>query len=101
MARVLAYCAGCDSEVEVDVPATEAASLTSDLVHCPHDEVCRPRDCFLARIPEDRWRDYLEFLPGEAGSERARGLEESERLVEMSRRASLAREIRRWILWWR
>jgi hypothetical protein len=101
MARVLAYCAGCDSEVEVDLEAVQPGPLSADALYCPHDDLCRPRDCVLARVPEDRWLDYLEFLPGERKSGEASTLEESGRIVEMGRRVSLAREIRRWILWWR
>jgi hypothetical protein len=101
MARVLAYCAGCDSEIEVEVSDAEPERLTREQLNCPHEELCRPRDCVLARVPEDQWSRYLEFLPGEAGSDRVSGLEESSRMVEMGRRLSLAREVRRWILWWR
>lgn len=99
MARVIAYCAGCDSEVALDLEASDPGTLSSRQVHCLHDEVCRPRDCVLARVPEDRWLDYLEFLPEGASEGHERGLEESSRIVEMGRRASLARETRRWILW--
>ncbi|HKK08031.1 MAG TPA: hypothetical protein VKA44_04035 [Gemmatimonadota bacterium] len=99
MARVLAYCAGCDSEVAIDLEDSAPGTITSRQVHCLHEEVCRPRDCVLARVPEDRWLDYLEFLPEGTGPGGERGLEASSRIVEMGRRASLAREIRRWILW--
>lgn len=101
MAKVLAYCSGCDSEVAVDLDPSNPGPLTSDRIHCAHGELCRPRDCVLARVPEDQWLHYLEFLPSGVAPDRVRTLEESGRLVEMGRRASLAREVRRWILWWR
>jgi len=99
MARVTAYCSGCDSEITIDLDASNPGAILPDQVHCGDREMCRPRDCVLARVPEDRWTEYLEFLPGAPGRGSERGLEESSRLVELGRRTSLAREIRRWILW--
>lgn len=99
-----AYCSACDAEVDVRIGPGGPGRIELRDLACPHDELCGEEHCVLARPGGPPLREMLEFLPSEGGVERSRsgsgGLEEAGRRVEETRRASLAREMRRFREWW-
>lgn len=99
MATISAYCSACDTEIEVRIPRQGLSELELRHVDCPHADVCEPAGCVLSGEGAPL-RDSLEWLPPEGASREPRGLEGASRLVELARRSSFAREIRRWRRWW-
>ena len=99
MTTLRAYCSACDTQIAVRVPPDGIDHLGRRDLDCPHGALCGGPGCVLetADVP---LRDALEFLPRGAGGASPRRMDAASRLVESGRRASLAREIRRWRLWW-
>lgn len=98
-----AYCTGCDAEIDVRIGPDGPARLELRDIVCPHDDLCGEEHCVLARDSGRPLREMLEFLPAEdeGGADTPeRGFAESSRQVEETRRASLAREMRRLRRWW-
>ena len=99
MTTVHAYCSACDTEIAVRIPAEGLDALAPGDLDCPHDSLCGGPACVLEK-EGTALREALEFLPGGAGGGASRKADAASNLVEGGRRASLAREIRRWRLWW-
>lgn len=98
MTTVRAYCSACDTEIAVRIPPEGPDALAPGDLACPHGPLCGGPACVLEN--DGPLRDALEFLPAGTGAGSPRGLDAASKLVEGGRRASLAREIRRWRVWW-
>lgn len=99
MPTVRAYCTACDTEIQVRIPDEGLDVLELGDLDCPHAELCGTEACVLGEASPSL-REFLDFLPPGEGSQRTRDLKGATRLVEDARRASMAREIRRWRQWW-